>query len=189
MPIKCLHAQKIREILQPCASCESRVSAAEERLSPQRLPADHGSAAPGGWAVNHKRVARIRREDNLLCVPKLSFRPPPTDSRHGWRMWPNLARHPVPMAVNQLWVADITLGSSPRACLYKAARRVRLSGCCAGCIQPARGWLGDGGAFASRAGAGCVGHGDWQSQRDARRAGPSLGSRRAICLRRIHCPS
>ena len=22
-----------------------------------------------GWAVNHKRVARIRREDNLLCVP------------------------------------------------------------------------------------------------------------------------
>jgi transposase InsO family protein len=61
-----------------------------------------------GWAVNHKRVARIRREDNLLCVPKLSFRPPTTDSRHGWRVWPNLARHLVPMAVNQLWVADIT---------------------------------------------------------------------------------
>src|SRR5580704_10311021 len=60
------------------------------------------------WAVNHKRVARIRREDNLLCVPKLSFRPPTTDSRHGWRVWPNLARHLVPMAVNQLWVADIT---------------------------------------------------------------------------------
>jgi hypothetical protein len=36
-----------------------------------------------GWAVNHKRVARIRREDNLLCVPKLSFRPGTTDSRHG----------------------------------------------------------------------------------------------------------
>ncbi len=142
-----------------------------------------------GWAVNHKRVARIRREDNLLCVPKLSFRPPPTDSRHGWRVWPNLARHLVPMAINHLWVADITLGSSPRACLYKAARRVRLSGCCAGCIRPARGWLGDGGAFASRASAGCVGHGDCQSQCDARRAGPSLGSRRAICLRRIHCSS
>ena len=28
-----------------------------------------------GWAVNHKRVARIRREDNLLCVPKRAFRP------------------------------------------------------------------------------------------------------------------
>jgi len=61
-----------------------------------------------GWAVNHKRVARIRREDNLLCVPKLAFRPATTDARHGWRMWPNLARHLVPMAVNQLWVADIT---------------------------------------------------------------------------------
>jgi transposase InsO family protein len=61
-----------------------------------------------GWAVNHKRVARIRRDDNLLCVPKLSFRPPTTDSRHGWRVWPNLARHIVAMAVNQLWVADIT---------------------------------------------------------------------------------
>jgi putative transposase len=61
-----------------------------------------------GWAVNHKRVARIRREDNLLCVPKLSFRPPTTDARHHWYVWPNLARHLVPMAVNQLWVADIT---------------------------------------------------------------------------------
>jgi len=61
-----------------------------------------------GWTVNHKRVARIRREDNLLCVPKLSFRPATTDGRHGWRVWPNLARHLVPKAVNQLWVADIT---------------------------------------------------------------------------------
>jgi len=61
-----------------------------------------------GWAVNHKRVARIRREDNLLCVPKQAFRPATTDSRHGWRVWPNLARRMVPMAVNQLWVADIT---------------------------------------------------------------------------------
>jgi putative transposase len=61
-----------------------------------------------GWTVNHKRVARIRREDNLLCVPKLSFRPATTDWRHGWPVSPNMARHLVPMAVNQLWVADIT---------------------------------------------------------------------------------
>jgi putative transposase len=61
-----------------------------------------------GWAVNHKRVARIRREDNLLCVPKQAFRPPTTDSRHHWHVWPNLARHLVPTAINQLWVADIT---------------------------------------------------------------------------------
>jgi putative transposase len=61
-----------------------------------------------GWAVNHKRVARVRREDNLLCVAKLRFRPATTDSRHGWPVWPNLARHLIPQAVNQLWVADIT---------------------------------------------------------------------------------
>ena len=58
-----------------------------------------------GWAVNHKRVSRIRREDNLLCVPRKAFRPATTDGRHRWRVWPNLARDLVPMAVNQLWVA------------------------------------------------------------------------------------
>jgi transposase InsO family protein len=61
-----------------------------------------------GWAVNRKRVLRITRQDNLLCVPKQAFRPATTDARHGWPVWPNLARHLVPMAVDQLWVADIT---------------------------------------------------------------------------------
>ena len=60
-----------------------------------------------GWAVNHKRVARLMREDNLLCLRKPAFKPTTTDSRHGWRLWPNLARQVAPMAVNQLWVADI----------------------------------------------------------------------------------
>jgi transposase InsO family protein len=61
-----------------------------------------------GWAVNHKRVQRIRREDNLLCVSGRTFRPATTDARHGWKVWPNLARHLTPTTVNQLWVADIT---------------------------------------------------------------------------------
>jgi putative transposase len=73
-----------------------------------------------GWAVNHKRVARIRRDDNLLCVPKKSFRPPTTDSRHHWHVWPNLARHLVPMAINQLWVADITYIRMNEAFVYLA---------------------------------------------------------------------
>jgi len=73
-----------------------------------------------GWAVNHKRVARIRRDDNLLCVPKKSFRPPTTDSRHHWHVWPNLARHLVPTAVNQLWVADITYIRMSEAFVYLA---------------------------------------------------------------------
>jgi putative transposase len=61
-----------------------------------------------GWAVNHKRVERIRREDNLLCVVKRAFVPATTCSRHRFRVYPNLARRLQPMAMNQLWVADIT---------------------------------------------------------------------------------
>jgi len=61
-----------------------------------------------GWCVNHKHVVRIMREDNLLCLKKPLFRPPTTDARHSWRVWPNLARHLMPMATNQLWVADLT---------------------------------------------------------------------------------
>ena len=73
-----------------------------------------------GWSVNHKRLARIMREDNLLCLKKPLFRPPTTDSRHSWRVWPNLARHLEPMAVNQLWVADITYVRLGEAFVYLA---------------------------------------------------------------------
>ena len=61
-----------------------------------------------GWVVNRKRAARLMREDNLLALRKPAFRPPTTDSRHAWRVWPNLARHLMPLATDQLWVADIT---------------------------------------------------------------------------------
>lgn len=61
-----------------------------------------------GWQVNHKRLVRLMREDNLLCLRRPMFKPPTTDARHGWRVWPNLARHLEPMTINQLWVADIT---------------------------------------------------------------------------------
>jgi putative transposase len=61
-----------------------------------------------GWAVNHKRVQRLRQEDNLLSVPKKVFRPATTDSRHQFMVYANLARRLIPTTVNQLWVADIT---------------------------------------------------------------------------------
>jgi transposase InsO family protein len=60
-----------------------------------------------GWAVNHKRVGRILREDNLLCLRKRKFLVT-TDSKHDFRVYPNLTRKFVPATVNQLWVADIT---------------------------------------------------------------------------------
>jgi transposase InsO family protein len=61
-----------------------------------------------GYWVNAKRVLRLMREDNLLCLRSRRFVPPTTDSRHGWRVWPNLARGLVTRNLNELWVADIT---------------------------------------------------------------------------------
>ena len=61
-----------------------------------------------GCCVNAKRVLRLMREDNLLCLRTQRFVPPTTDSRHGWRVWPNLARGLVTQKLNELWVADIT---------------------------------------------------------------------------------
>ena len=60
-----------------------------------------------GWRVNHKPVARILREDTLLCLRKKKFHST-TDSKHGFPVYPNLTRKFVPTARNQLWVADIT---------------------------------------------------------------------------------
>jgi len=73
-----------------------------------------------GFWVNHKRVSRIRREDNLLCLKGSSFRPATTDSRHSWTVWPNLARHLRLTEINQLWVADITYVRLEEAFIYLA---------------------------------------------------------------------
>jgi putative transposase len=60
-----------------------------------------------GWKVNPKRVYRSLREDNLLCVRKRKFIVT-TDSNHGRKVYPNLARQTVLTGVDQLWRADIT---------------------------------------------------------------------------------
>jgi len=60
-----------------------------------------------GWQVNPKRVYRLLREDNLLCVRKRRF-VVTTNSNHGLRVYPNVARDMVLTGVDQLWRADIT---------------------------------------------------------------------------------
>ena len=60
-----------------------------------------------GWTANWKRVYRLMREDNLLCVRKRKF-VITTDSNHGLRVYPNLAAEMVLTDVDQLWVAAIT---------------------------------------------------------------------------------
>ena len=60
-----------------------------------------------GFEVNHKRVLRMMREDNLLCVRRTRF-----CSHHRFAARPtdlsNLAGELNPTTVDQLWVADIT---------------------------------------------------------------------------------
>ena len=60
-----------------------------------------------GFRVNHKRVARLMREDNLLAVQPRAF-VVTTNSKHELEIYVNVARRMKLTAINQLWVADIT---------------------------------------------------------------------------------
>jgi putative transposase len=60
-----------------------------------------------GWTVNPKRVYRLLREDNLLCIRKRKF-VVTTDSKHGRKVYPNLAGQMTLTDIDQLWMADIT---------------------------------------------------------------------------------
>jgi transposase InsO family protein len=82
-----------------------RVALANRRYGYRRIAAQ---LRREGLVVNGKRVLRLMRADNLLCLRRKSFVPVTTGSRHGWRVVPNLARGLVPTGLDQLWVADIT---------------------------------------------------------------------------------
>jgi putative transposase len=72
-----------------------------------------------GMLVNHKRVARIMREDNLLAVQPKAF-VVTTDSRHELEVYLNLAGRMKLTGVNQLWVADIPYLRLHREFVYLA---------------------------------------------------------------------
>jgi putative transposase len=82
-----------------------RVALAHVHYGYRRIAAELRRA---GLAVNHKRVLRLMRQDNLLCLKQRPFVPVTTQSRHGWRVVPNLARGIELTGLDQLWVADIT---------------------------------------------------------------------------------
>ena len=60
-----------------------------------------------GMLVNHKRVSRLMRKDNLLAVQPRAF-VVTTDSKHEFEVYLNLASRMKLTGINQLWVADIT---------------------------------------------------------------------------------
>ena len=53
-----------------------------------------------GFRVNSKRVLRLMRKDNLLCIKKI-FVPLTTDSNHNHKTYPNLTRGIEVTGINQ----------------------------------------------------------------------------------------
>lgn len=72
-----------------------------------------------GVRVNHKRVSRIMRENELTCKVKRRF-VRTTDSDHGLRVYPNLLSDITVTGPNQVWVGDITYVRLPVGFCYLA---------------------------------------------------------------------
>jgi len=72
-----------------------------------------------GFRVNHKRVARLMDKANLHCRRKKRF-VRTTDSKHPFRVYPNVAKDVVVVRPNQLWRADITYVRLLREFIYLA---------------------------------------------------------------------
>jgi HTH-like domain len=131
-----------------------------------------------GLAVNRKRVLRLMQQDNLLCLRQRPFVPVTTDSRHTWRVVPNLARGMVPSGLDQLWVADITYIRLQEEFAYLAI-----------VLQPARGRLGFGNAPGGAPGDRRTRNSAGGATANTRQPDPPLRPRHPIRLRRLHRPT
>lgn len=81
--------------------------------------------------INHKRVLRIMKENNLLVKRKKS-KPITTQSNHGLQKYPNLVKDLVLTGINQAWVADITYIWLQREYVYLAVIMDLYSRVCVG---------------------------------------------------------
>ena len=128
-----------------------------------------------GWEVNHKRVGRIMREDNLLCLRRRRF-VVTTDSDHNLRVYPN-------------WPGDGTdrhrSALDSRHHLYPAGDGVRLSGGGAGCVLTPRDRLGVGPQSGRRSGHRGAENGSSAAD-NARRADAPFRPWSAVRFPRLH---
>lgn len=97
--------------------CIQRLSLAHRHYGYRRIAAQ---LRREGRIVNAKRVLRLMRQDNLLCLRASPFVPRTTDSHHGFAVVPNLTRGLKPGGVDQIWVADITYVRLGEAFVYLA---------------------------------------------------------------------
>ena len=126
--------------------------------------------------VNHKRVVRLMRADNLLAVQPRAF-VVTTDSQHDLEVYLNLASRLTLTGMNQLWVADITYIRLQEEFVYLAVILDAYS-------RKVVGWALDR-TLANRLpiAALALGH---RRAAAAARSGPSFRSRRPVCLRRTY---
>jgi len=129
-----------------------------------------------GWLVNHKRVLRLMRADNLLCLRRRKF-VLTTDSKHGLPIYPNLAQGRVLTGINQLWVADITYIRLAVEFVYLAVLLDAFSRSCIG--------LGSAAQVRSRTRAGGLAHGVAPPASTAGIGAP-LRPRCAVRVARLH---
>ncbi len=93
-----------------------RISLENRRYGYRRVTAE---LRRQGFLVNHKKVLRMMRKDNLLAVLKRRF-VLTTDSNHFLPVYPNLAAHLNVDGVDQLWQSDITYIRLREAFVYLA---------------------------------------------------------------------
>lgn len=84
-----------------------------------------------GQTINHKRILRLMREENLL-VKRKKYKPKTTQSNHNLPKYSNLLQEFTPTGVNQAWVADITYIRLLREFVYLAVLMDLFSRRCVG---------------------------------------------------------
>jgi transposase InsO family protein len=73
-----------------------------------------------GTPVGRERVRRLMREQGLTVRRRRRW-VRTTQSDHGHKVWPNLARDLTPTGIDRLWVADLTYIAMARGFVYLAA--------------------------------------------------------------------
>jgi len=84
-----------------------------------------------GIQVNHKRVLRIMKANNILVRQK-KFKPKTTQSNHGLPKHPNLIQDLTPTKINQAFLSDITYIHLQHGFVYLAVIMDRFSRRCIG---------------------------------------------------------
>jgi putative transposase len=84
-------------------------------------PRVHLELQSKGLVTSRRRVARLMREHGLVARPRRRRFVRTTDSRHGYRIAPNLlARDFAPELPNRAWATDITYIATKQGWLYLA---------------------------------------------------------------------